>query len=623
MTPITTVPLPPPVNVGAAETLIKNDASKRFLESHATLINMTEANSLHQLTPKELLLQQELHDRQQQEKHAKQQEKQRQLQKQNSAKIPKEELPILQELYNFRHALQQLRKSTHGALTLSDVDAKATELASIMQKLREVRVNELECSRNRVDDVLDSIWMLLFYIWGKIAGIDEALYPRYVALVSLARQAEALRFSGAWTMSEVHPLNERARELEEEVAAHGGRFLDPNQSEEAQAGDRIPHGQAVLVSLMSRVHRSLNILNAENDCVVNHLKPTLHELNSILHELEALEQREFTEASLAPLADRLYAIEASRGPTGRFNAMPSQADPIGQATCAGILDKCFDKLISLQADLDPVVECSPLRPIYRSLIEIHSDLVSLVRNPTVRRDPQRLSELLEPIQHNLESIEKRRTHGTFVPHSDITLHEDPTEDHHATATSAAALPGQATLHKLLHACHQLVTKLVDPLCLPVGEGLVGTYEVLQQELKTLRRLRSKAATGRNLKQVQDQVEAAEAILESIESQKVKGLFMGAASAAAKHAAEEARAGSPTRRLSTASGSSGSEGGETAKIPGSVIPLSVLDEETMSWLHPQGLQQAIPDGQAVISALVDECDSLIWEVRCLLARQDLE
>ncbi|KAJ3331916.1 hypothetical protein HDU76_001850 [Blyttiomyces sp. JEL0837] len=518
----------------------------------------------------------------------------------NKNSVPAEEQPILTDLYKFRHSLQVLRKATHGALTLADVDVKANELAAIMQRLRDIRMSELDCTRNRVDDVLDSIWMLLFYIWGKIAGIDESLYPTYVALVSLSRQTEALRLSGAWTTRDVQPLSERARELEEEISSHGGRFLDPTKSESSQSGDRIPHGQAVLASLLNRVHRSLGILNSENDLIVEHLKPTLHELNSILHELETLEMNGgFVEETLAPYADRLWAIEASRGPTGRFNAMPSEADPVGQATCAGILNLCFDKLHSLQADLDPVVESSPLKPIHRSLLEIHTNLTKLVNDPVLRRDPHKLSEALEPLQHSLESIEKRRTHGTFVPVTDVfddSEAEDPMsveQGPHATTVSAAALPGQATLHKLQHACHALITRLVDPLSRPVSEALVSTYEILESSLAKLRHLRSRAATGRKLETIRGEVEEVEGVLEKVEAQKVKGLFMGAGAVAAAQLEE-----------------------------GNVETTAPLDFEALAWLAPHGHPQVVPDGQAVVSALMDECDSLVWEIRCFLARHDI-
>jgi hypothetical protein len=45
--------------------------------------------------------------------------------------VPPEEQPLLTELYQFRKSLQHLRKESHNAITLADVDVKASELAEV------------------------------------------------------------------------------------------------------------------------------------------------------------------------------------------------------------------------------------------------------------------------------------------------------------------------------------------------------------------------------------------------------------------------------------------------------------------------------------------------------------
>ncbi|KAJ3210832.1 hypothetical protein HDU67_004974 [Dinochytrium kinnereticum] len=513
------------------------------------------------------------------------------------AKVPAVEEPVLRELYDYRHSLNHLRKASHGAITLADVDAKANELALIMHRLRVIRENELEgVQRNRVDDVLDSIWMILFYVWGKIAAMDESLYPTYVNLVSITRTADALRASGEWTTQDVQPLQERLRDLEESVLAAEGnnsiRFLDPKAPPTVQEGDHVPRGQAILANLLNKAHRSIAFLNAENDTIVEHLKPVHHELTSLLAELDALaESRNYTLEKLAPLLDRLHAIDGARGPTGRFNAIPSVTNPPGHATCAGLLALCYDRLSELLSSLDTVPESSPLRPFERTLVEILDRLNALAADREARNNPNVLSKRLAAIQHDLSAVETRRDldDGSFIPHGD---------SYSLSPSEAAILQGQARLHHLLRQCHALVSALVDPVCRPVSETLIGTYESLILIRARVRSLRREAVAGRNAETVRKGIDEVAAEIAKIEGTRVRGLFRGSAAvvaAAAVSAAEEEMR----------------SGAEKAS------PVDVMEEDVLAWLNPQSKSPAVPEGQAAVSALLDECESLVWETRCLM------
>ncbi|KAJ3416421.1 hypothetical protein HDV05_001579 [Chytridiales sp. JEL 0842] len=488
--------------------------------------------------------------------------------------VPPEEQPILQELYNFRKGLQNLRRESKGAVTLADVDVKANELAEIMTKLRTIRSSSIHCERNRIDDVLDSIWMILFFIWGNIAGIDETLYPTYVELVSLCRVSEALKKSGAWLPHDVEPLLERLKGLEEKV--QGGLFLDPSQPKETE----IPAGQAVLHSLLSRAHRTLAILQEDSDSVAEELVPVYEDLKNISEELEEMQvQGGYCLEMLAPFSDRLHTIDVCRGPHGRFTNFSSPTPPSGQATCAGLLAHCFELLTSMISDLDPVHPSSPLHPLSLELTRILQELESIKSNPAIRSNPTLLHEALTPLQHALSLTEKQRVDGTFFPtDEEISIG--------MSTNAAAVLPGQASLHKLLHKVHSLVTSLIDPLCLPVSETLVGTYELLLSQRSKLRELRKRAALGRNLNAISSEVDAIAKTLDGVESSKVDGFFLGAG----------LKAVSPSKE----------DGGDV-----------MVGDDGFEWLKPQGRHPLSPDGQGVVSALVDECDSLLWEVRCIV------
>ncbi|KAJ3112601.1 A-kinase anchor protein 7 isoforms alpha and beta [Phlyctochytrium bullatum] len=550
--------------------------------------------------------------------------------------IPAEEEPILRELYAYRHSLHHLRKEVHGAITLADVDAKANELGLIMHRLRKIRESEKETERNRVDDTLDSIWMILFYIWSKIAAVDESLYPAYVNLVSIIRTADALRASNEWTPLDVAPLQERLMALEETLSetqkadgANGSiRFLDPNQPAEKQAGDFVPRGQAVLTTLLNRAHRIIEILNAENETITEHLHPVHHELTSILAELDALreaslpfleaaetveseEERRshlpYTLESLAPILDRLHAIDAARGPTGRFNAIPSASEPAGQATCAGLLALAYERLSELLTALDTVPWSSPLKPFERTLLQLISRLDALVAE---HPEPAELTRRLGEIQHDLSAIERRRSlaDGTFIP---LDGNGEPFD-----AEEAAVMQGQARMHNLLRKCHQKVAKLVAPVNQPVSDTLIGTYEnliLLRARLHGLRRqavqsnLRFKGAEkavglGAEVERLDREIEACGREIAKVENTRVRGLFRGQS---ATVVAAVVSANEDEKRQ---------YGEESAKAAASP---EAQEEDILAWLSPQSKTPAVPEGQAAVSAMLDECESLLWETKCLV------
>ncbi|KAJ3266532.1 hypothetical protein HDU77_000633 [Chytriomyces hyalinus] len=486
--------------------------------------------------------------------------------------VPEEEKPILDKLFKFRQSLIQLRKSSRGNVTVSEMNAKSAELTEIVSKLQQVRLsgdsnfmNIVLLSCNRVDNVLDTIWMHMFYLWSKIASIDERVYPTYVSLVTLARTAEALRQSEAFTAADVEPLQQRLRVLDERVAAAEGKFVPAGVvNTGGPLGDKIPHGQAILNSLLSRVHRTIQFMNTENDTVVDELVPLRNELESILKQLD--EYQGDDKAALAPISKRLHAIDSNRSPTGKFLHCESE---YGHATIAGILNQCFNKLTVLVAKMDPVLPDSPLYSIYRSLLEVHSDLSRISTDPSLHGNPFDLSQALEPIQERLTLLEQRRIDGNFVP-SEQTASD-------INDGTAVKLPGQATMHKLLHDCHALITQIVDPISLPVGETLVSTYELLIKQRTRLRQLRSWASTGWDVKR---DLKAVEDVLKTVEAGRVGGLFAGDVAIKLAESADFDRVGPVESDYVESSG--------------------------------------VPDGQAVISALVDECDSLVWQIGCMLA-----
>ncbi|KAI8610379.1 hypothetical protein BC830DRAFT_1146046 [Chytriomyces sp. MP71] len=465
--------------------------------------------------------------------------------------VPPSERPILESLFVFRKNLHALRKESHDALTLADVNAKAKQLSEIMKQLRDARLDSSDFeSRNWVDDMLDAVWMQMFAIWGKIAAVDESLYPTYVQLVVLSRTVDALRQSRAWTPVDVLPLQERLAVLDEAVADAEGKFLAPG------ATDKIPHGQAVLMSLHSKIHRSITFMVNENDSVDDNMTPIVEELMQIQQQLAELQGKGYRMDDLAHISKRLHHLDSGKGP---YHIISNRA---GHATIAGYLNVCFDVLTDMVADLDPVLNDSPLHPHFQSLQNIHASLKTLDANESLKHNQALLSKELSRIQGQLAPIESLRVAGIFTP--------EGTE-----ATTAITLRGQANMHKLLHSIHALVSQIVEPVAGPLGDRLVHSYEVLVKMRAKLRRLRAWSCAGWN---VRADLDAAIAELRDVEATRMKGLFMGDVK------------------------------GEEDNFGFGRVAIGVHQE--VGW-------ETVPMGQAAVSALADECDSLIWQISCTL------
>ncbi|KAJ3353732.1 hypothetical protein HDU83_006449 [Entophlyctis luteolus] len=471
--------------------------------------------------------------------------------------LPTKEQPILRALFEFRHSLNALRKNSHGAVTLADMNAKATELAAIMMQMKNARANEydLDIPRNRVDDLLDTVWMNMFSMWAKIEAVNETIYPTYVSLVTLSRTADALRASCSWTPADVQPLQERLNLLDETVAASEGKFLNTSSG-----SSTIPHGQAVMASLLNRVHRTVSFLVSENS-TSGRFDELKDELEGLLEELDVFEANKFEINELIPVSKRLHEIESRLGydfffpPLARSDSSnrTNNTEP-GFATVSGMLNMCLNKLADLVADLDPVTESSPLFSAFKALSEADQELSNLLDNTDFRQDTEFTHSSIARIQNRLQELEKQRVNGTFVPLS-------------FSFEDAVKLPGQGAMHKILHQCHSKLFRLLEPASEPiVGEKLMEVYEQLMKNRSTLRRLRAYASAGWNV--------ASDLDIITQEQQAVEA------------------------RLAKAGTADSDDDAEFGRLLGS-------------------RSNALSTGMGAVWALLDECDSLLWNTRCAI------
>jgi hypothetical protein len=147
-----------------------------------------------------------------------------------------------------------LHKS-HRLITFGDVSHFCSELGDILEHLRKIR-QESSSDRNKLDDLIDNVWVYIFSLWARIAGIGEPLYPLYAKLTALFREIELLKESEAYSLLEIEPLKEKYRDVAKEIEA---LHIDPIAAEKAEPtlevakGIRAPSGEHILLSLSKRV----------------------------------------------------------------------------------------------------------------------------------------------------------------------------------------------------------------------------------------------------------------------------------------------------------------------------------------------------------------------------------
>jgi len=255
--------------------------------------------------------------------------------------VPENQQQVLKELYAFRRHLIGIKKQ-NIPLTLSDINKECEVMTSHLENLRVVRsessptfkesfkVTEATASRNLVDEVIDSIWLIMFEIWARVAQVDHRLYPRYCQLSNIQRQLLTFKLTGVFTASDLMKYRDQIHNLDE-YAIMETKFLDPKVPVEEQIGDRVPAGQALLYSMHTKIHRLLDLLTYEADHVDPKLEPMRERLVQISHELEGIKGKEYLAEDIAPYQRELHEIEVSKNSIGVFGAEERKVEvPAGQ-----------------------------------------------------------------------------------------------------------------------------------------------------------------------------------------------------------------------------------------------------------------------------------------------------
>ncbi|KAI8814801.1 hypothetical protein BJ742DRAFT_784470 [Cladochytrium replicatum] len=520
--------------------------------------------------------------------------------------VPELEAPILRTITDLRRELKDLRKSTHDALTLADINHFCSKINVILGELKEVREQEgvytdlaptgyifsWAGGRTRVDDALDALWAQLFAVWGKIAGVDQVLYPVYVKMVTLLRQLIAMKKSGAFTAEEINPIREQVQAIEEKYV-RDAKFLNPKKPASEQTGDQVPPGQAVLISLLGRLRRLVAHLSLESDSVDPSLVPIHDSLVSAVRILEAIKHRGSygIDSDLLPIQAELAHISTTHIRDNKvFAIIPDDPSalppPAGQANLIFLMESAYDLVHELLATKDEVV--GPLRPLYEELIQLRADLEEITRQH--RHHP---SEFLESegvgsgpsvekrvteIQQRLSELEQQNKgeDGVFRPAGEDT-------------TSIPA--GQAAIHTIMHRCYALVHNLLVSMSEdPVSPELESTYELLQGVRDRLRSALHLAVSAKTA------AEAAEKMPRKLETRLDDAeRWIGVRERVRGQARD---IGDVLRRLE-----------QSSKVSG-------------IWVGPEGASAtlAIPEGQALVSSIANECFEQLQALQIFVGEQ---
>ncbi|TPX68048.1 hypothetical protein SpCBS45565_g03315 [Spizellomyces sp. 'palustris'] len=368
--------------------------------------------------------------------------------------VPVDEQPILQKLFQFRHDFSKLRHHTRNTLTLNDLNNKADELALIMFNLRAVRESNPNAERNRIDEVLDTIWTMLFYTWGKISRIDEELYPVYEQLALILRRCVEMDQSGAFTADDVNHLKERVLEIETKFMRNGA-FVNPERPPapcSGTIGSELPTGQAIMMSTLNKIHRRIGHLDNLTEDIDPQLMPIHDRLVTISKHLSHLAAHEdCTLSDITPLEHEVQMIDADRV-DGAF-VVPGQPVNMvlpGQGALKNLFHKVSEQVYNLMIRFEPIDK--DLAPIYESLRSLMTDLMTQSDSSLVLNDSD-----VDTYLDRLFDIGLAKDGNVFVPTG-------------RKQEEMEKARGQSVLQYLMERCQSLVHEII---CRAAGTRMEG------------------------------------------------------------------------------------------------------------------------------------------------------
>ena len=345
--------------------------------------------------------------------------------------------PQEQELYAELVQIYNQLKYNHG-----NIDYLLSQFYQLYNRFLELPKDDLSNSRqllqvNSLDKLFDTCQSVILDTLSVQDKINKDLLPLYNQLLALEQKLEFFVCSGSFLLDEIEIIQTRLHKIEDQYVKNGIFQILPENT-----GD-VGKGQALLMGKLNRcyqlAHRALIITENIDD----RLMPIYEELVEI-HK--TLKQDDITGSLLIKLKNRINTIDSKRS-NGIF--MLAEVIYPGQAILVGLLEECYEltyekESISVQ-DPDLSNKIAPeILGLYKELAMLLGVLKEMYKN---ERWLIRPSDLI-PFQSQLVNIETRAINNIYYGSGD----------------KAASIPqGQATIHHLIHKCHNIVYKLITDL----------------------------------------------------------------------------------------------------------------------------------------------------------------
>ncbi|CAG8613187.1 1382_t:CDS:2, partial [Paraglomus brasilianum] len=359
--------------------------------------------------------------------------------------VPEREKPILEALIERRDRLIVLKKDRSRSIRASDVTDIFDEVIELISHLNTVREEYLTVdSQSQVDDTLDDVFQLLSLFFMALGKTKDSA-ASYVQLATIKQCLDHLNESGAYTLAELMPYENRIKDLHAIINDKNNPVPEPYMK---LLQHKLLSCETVLQVLMDSVHT-----------ISPDLLPIYEQLVKIKEHLISILSSSISSvplSSITPVQKELHSIDSLRV-DGRFLS-PDGSIPPGQAHVVGLLEECYEDIHELLVAHDEVAESlKPTRDILANLKEQLEGLILTHR--WTMREPD-----LWSYQMQLNEIDGMRVNGQFY-------------DDQGNVAS-----GQKVLLYLLHRCYRLVYKILS-----ASESISEFLMPIHNQLHTVRK----------------------------------------------------------------------------------------------------------------------------------------
>ncbi|KAJ3088918.1 hypothetical protein HK102_007638 [Quaeritorhiza haematococci] len=247
---------------------------------------------------------------------------------------------VLNALTQLQRDLGGLRK--HGSPRMDEIAqlAERTWKANVMYENHMERVKR---EKAQLYHIIDSIWLqfdeLILPLW----RVDDSLVPIYEELAAIRRELEQILSTpfDDKRADTIRHLQSRLHNIENQYVIDG-KFVPDGWS---KMGGKIPSGQAIVASLLTRCYRLVRLAVESESIVDPTLIPIQNRLENIILHLSTIKESLDEGANVDPLELRFVQEHLDAIDRGAVEGKFLDADgniPEGQATIHEQLEEAYD-----------------------------------------------------------------------------------------------------------------------------------------------------------------------------------------------------------------------------------------------------------------------------------------